>query len=384
MRDEEILRQILHEEARAVEPAGSFDDVVRRARRPRRLVPVAAAAAVAAAIVGAVSLVATQDEPDQVATGPDATDAPHTTSSAPAGPVPGDGGAGGSVPLDDRFVVAVVRQQGPEFDVHSVVVMDAGDGTVIRELASGDSVEGGILDVALTADRETVLYTLSTSACFSQQRAVSLADGTDTVIAEQTLVTPYRFAVHPRDGRIVVATDDDCDGQSELVVTSPAGAELGRWRDADPGATGADALSATIRSLAWVDDRTVALGMLYEDGVTTTLHDTTSQELLVGAGPQLDPGQGAASYDLPATTVADGTFGAVQVCCDLDASEAALVRIDGTGAEVERPVADASGPVAAVQWLGSTPLWVTETGVLRRLVDGAVVELARDVVDIAV
>lgn len=584
MRDEELLRRILHEEADTVQPPGSFDDVVRRRRGGRRFAPVAAAAAAAALLAGVAVLLASADDRSQVASGPEATadlDGAPTTSAAPpahdelgdgvwpfttgaeadrfaatgsdspysdptetaraflesylgmadpdlspvapgdgrsaevvarpagGGPettvllrqlgssevwtvvgattdsirltspqphdpitspvvvrgsscctfegnvvvqvredgreeladhlgqlaviggatgdhaafhaeVPfaapsrrggaivafstspldgsvdratvvrvrfGDGGEAGDAPapgsgapLDDGSIVAVVRRPGEEVGVHALVVVDARDGTTDRELAVVDASEGGILDVALSADRRSVLYVRSTAACTSELRAVSVADGTDSVLAAPALTTPSRLAVDPRSGRLAVATDDDCDGQGELVVVSPSGTELGRWPDGTE--TDGEALVAGIRSLAWVDEQTLALGMQYEDGVATILHDVGSARP-VGGGPQIDPAEDAAAYDLPVTTDADGTFAAVLRCCDVGAPPTAIVRIDRAGAELDRPVPTAPGAVVALDWVGSTPFWVTDAGILRRVLDGEVADLASDVVDVA-
>lgn len=279
--------------------------------------------------------------------------------------------------LEPGGVVAVFEEPGVETVGLSLDVVDAG-GRRVRTLAAADGFEGGFLDVALTPDRRTVLYAVSTSACTSEVRAVSSDGATDVAIDPGQLATATRLAPHPDGQRLALATDDDCDGRSEIVVRAGDGTER-RWADA-----GSDDLSGMVRSIAWVDDTTLALSIQYEDGVATQLHDLADDHLRVGDGPNVSALDGAA-YDLATTTGADGSFGAVRLCCDDPTSTraATVLRVDRDGVPVDDRSVEIGDVIVALQWFGDGPTWVTGDGVLRRTSGGETVDMARNVRDVA-
>lgn len=266
--------------------------------------------------------------------------------------------------LEGHEAVAVVRTGTSEgADIQDVAVIDTRDGSVVRTLAPGFTThEGGVLDLALTPDRRTVLVSYSTSACGAAVEARA-TDGSGSPVSVSR--TAERVALSAA-GRLALASDEDCDGVSSIVVQTDDG-----WRTyGETGGESASGLSEGsslgypihVTDLAWADDGTLTYLVQYEDG--TDMHwlrpDRDESGLMV-VDETSDLEWSSLSFRSNGVVVASGT------CClgGDEKSSAVILDVDRGGQVIESLDLAGATPIRVVTSPGPDRLlWIDDDGTL--------------------
>ena len=304
---DEVLRRVLAGAAEQVDPEADWDDVRRRARGIRRPPGWLSAAAVlvVGAVLGLVLLTrGGEDEAGVVADDPAVTaitGSTTTSTTAPTTTVPASTSVVARVeqgpdvePLDlpagaplrdDELVVSIIVPNGGDPDLVEVAVVSKANGAVLRTLAAGfDASEGGVYDLALTRDRRTVLYTVSTSGCSARIDAVAVDGSSDAV---RVFEEGDQVTVSPDGSMIAVAPGDTCAAPPSVDVVPVAGGRSTRYVGLGPVEEG-------IESMAFADDDTLLYVMI--ERTTEPARWLRRLDLRSGAPAQLDLGAGGASY----------------------------------------------------------------------------------------
>ncbi len=369
-------------------------DRLATARRRRRVgASLAAVAASAAALVGVAILIDDDQAPDTgtdeviVADDPGAEDPGAEDPGAddpgadeqvepepPAEPEPApdtepgpDNEAGASPwpagdPLPAELFVAIAAEPGVEEGLHRVVLVDRSTGEILADGAPGvgDS-EGGILDVALSPDRRTIYYAVSTSACDAEIRVVG-ASGP----AEPVVLGPGADVAVSADGtRLAVTVDQDCDGHDQLrvidlVASRPGDLVFDEWDELVPDGE-ADGLIIWLDHLTWTGPDELLYQVTLEDGLLVQRHDLTDPSLVTAGGvivSTVDPlARGLMAPGGSAPWVANQCLGHQEASCPVE-----LVAFDPTtGEAVGAPI---PSPTIVTNISGSQPVWTTASGEL--------------------
>lgn len=293
----------------------------------------------------------------------------------------------------DELAVALFRDGGGDPGTNDLAVVSALDGSVIRTLDTVGVSEGGISDIALSADRRTILTTQGTSACTGPIRAYP-ADGSGDVVEYDQFANALQLAVSADGALLAVSSDDDCDGHHTLTlwplgtgtgttyVFGDGGDDLvGLPGQVDDGSsTTYDPTLPSVRSIAFAADGSLSY-------VISSSGESAAYRLQTPTGP-------SARYEsAQATMPAGGTTDVTLLDFVGGSPSNRLVVLADTGSglvlgevaagetlvENVLPVDDEVHDLSAV---GLDKVWVTADQQLFRFLETSVIRLRTDVVQV--
>ncbi len=298
-----------------------------------------------------------------------------TTAPAPAGAIvlPTGAALGPGELAVSRFLPG-----NQEPGTNELSIISAIDGSIVRTLDTVGTSEGGILDIAISADRRTILATRGTSACTGELVAYA-ADGTGEPVVYTQFKNPLLLDRSPDGTSIAVSADDDCDGLQTITVWPVGGATeplavfgdggvAGGGLVTDPGGSrpgGGEPGDPYVTSLSFADPETLDV----------IVDSVGARRIDLVTGSSSDLALGNANY--LGFTSTDGT------------ARLALVQSDTgpefgveTDAGTEQNIALDETPLDIAS-IGGEQVWVTPDRRLFRLLEVNVVALRDDVTAVA-
>lgn len=373
-----------------VAPAGSEIDSLQRRTRRRRARTVAGASAVAfVVVIGSIGLWSPGDNDERVdvvdqvttSTAPSSTTSPSTTTTstattpAPTGAISLPTGA----PLDPgELVVSRFIPGTGDPATNELSVISAIDGSIVRTLDTVGTSEGGLSDIAISADRRTILATRGTSACTGELVAYA-ADGTGEPVVYPQFQNPLLIARSPDGRSIAVSGDDDCDGVQTITVWPVGGGTESIAVFGDGGAAGGGLIADTDDSPpsggSPGDPYVASLSYLDPGNLDVVVHDVGAQRINLESGTSTSLGLGNASY--LAFTSTDATVRLALIQSDTGPEFGVE-----TEAGLEQTIALDEAPLDIAS-IGGEQVWVTPNRTLFRLLEVNVIELRDDVTAVA-
>ena len=246
----------------------------------------------------------------------------------------------------------------------AIVLLDAVTGDVRSVLVGSSLLGDGAGDLHFDPSSNLLYYSRVMTACSSEVVAIDPATGDEAFTLRGSVP-----AVSP-DGRFVAtALDPVCQRQHDIVITDLTDGSERIWVSELDEKSG---LLAAVTRLSWSPDgSTLAVEVLYEDGVEVRLLDAMSEGGSIADGRRLSSLDGDWRAPL---FLGDGTLVVSETCCEPEPDHFRLMKVDQvTGVGEEMLEMDMAARPVDRHPVGDGILLITtssEEGELMSFVDG--------------